>query len=324
MKAQDRSNYVIAIGVIVCGAILLGALTFALTGFSWSKGGRTVAVEFHDATGINLHSPVKYAGKTAGTVSEIRYLTAEERAKGTDPQNAVRVTLSLHNDVPPLLEDVSASLSAETLLGEKFVALTPGKPDSRTLSNNAVIQGASVTSIDAVAGTAKEAIEKVNDILASVKADYPALIPRLAELLSQGNAILGKGSNVVNNVDVTILNANSAVTKLKADYNELIPKISAIFGQAQNIATNADQAVLKVSSLIDRLDGVVTTNEADIAKLVGELRVASQNLKIITTYAKALTATLAEKPSNLIWSRRKRDLPTEKAILESAEPVPIE
>jgi ABC-type transporter Mla subunit MlaD len=320
MKAQDRSNYVIAIGVFLCSAILLAALTFALGGFSWRSGGRKIIVELHDATGIKLHSTVRYAGKTAGTVSDIRYLTAEERARALDPDNAVRVTILLQDDVPPLLEGTMASLGAETLLGEKFIALTPGKPGARQLPEPAVIQGATGTSIDAVAESAKEAVEKVNDILASLKADYPTLIPRLADLLKQGNSILGQGSNVVNNVDATILNANSAVTQLKSDYNELIPKLTSIFTQAQNIATNADQAVLKVSSLIDRLDRVVTTNEADLTKLVGELRITSQNLKVITTYAKTLTATLAEKPSSLIWSRKKNDLPDEKQILESAEP----
>ena len=35
MKAQDRSNYITSAIVILCSGILLGALTFALTGSSW-------------------------------------------------------------------------------------------------------------------------------------------------------------------------------------------------------------------------------------------------------------------------------------------------
>jgi ABC-type transporter Mla subunit MlaD len=324
MKSPNRSNYVIGAGVILCSLVLLGAMSFALTGFAMRPGGRTLAIELQDATGIKLHSVVRYAGKTAGTVSEIRYLSPEERQKSKSPKNAVRVTVRLNPDVPPLLEDVTAALGAETLLGEKFIALTPGKPDARPLAEGAVIQGAEVVSIDAVASSAKAAVETVNDILLKLKADYPALIPRFADLLSRGNSILGQGSNLVNNVDTTVLNANGAVTQLKSDYAELIPKLTALFDRAQSIATNADQAVLKASALLQRVDGVVATNETDLAKLVDELRVTSQNLKVITTYAKALTATLAEKPSNLIWGRKKRDLPDEKTILESSEPILLE
>src|SRR5687767_4870030 len=111
MKSQDRSNYVIATGVILCSAVLLATLAFALTGFSWRAGGRKIAIEFHDATGIKLHSAVKYAGKSAGTVTELRYLTVEERARASDPNNAIRATILLREDVPPLLEGTIASLA---------------------------------------------------------------------------------------------------------------------------------------------------------------------------------------------------------------------
>jgi phospholipid/cholesterol/gamma-HCH transport system substrate-binding protein len=324
MKAQDRSNYLIAAGVILCSAVLLAALTFALTGFSLRTGGRKLAIEFHDATGIKLHSDVRYAGKAAGAVSELRYLTAQERASAKDPANAIHAVVRLNDDVPPLLEGVSATLSAETLLGEKFIELMPGNPKARPLPDGAVIQGITVASIDSVAGAAKDAIDKVNDILGNVKTDYPSLITRLTDLLTKGSGILGQGSNLVNNVDSTILNANGAVTKLKGDYAELIPKLHSVLAEAQSIATNADHAVLKASSLIDNLDGVVKNNEADLKKLIEELRVTSQNLKVLTTYAKALTARLAEKPSSLIWSGKKRELPREKTILESSEPVSVE
>lgn len=324
MKPQDRSNYLIGAGVILCSAILLGALTYALTGASWRTGGRKLAIEFHDATGIKLHSSVRYAGKAAGTVTEIRYLTAEERQKARDPENAVQIIAVLNPDVPPLMEGLTASLAAETLLGEKFIALAPGQPKAPLLAANTVIQGAASASLDTVFGASKEALETVNQLLDHLKSDYPSLVPRLAELLRQGNSILGQGSNLVNNVDATIQNANGAVTQLKTDYSELIPKLNALFVQAQKIATNADQAILKVSSLVDRADNVVARNEGDISKLLEELRVTSQNLKVVTTYAKALTATLAEKPSNLIWGRKKKSLPDEKTILESSKPVSVE
>src|SRR5262249_30066408 len=104
MKAQDRSNYIIGAGVVLCSAILLAALSFALTGYSGRAGERKITIDFHDATGITLHPPVRYGGKTAGTVADIRYLTAEERARAVDSENAVRVTVLLNDDVPPLLE----------------------------------------------------------------------------------------------------------------------------------------------------------------------------------------------------------------------------
>src|SRR6185436_17336097 len=105
---------------------------------------------------------------------------------------------------------------------------------------------------------------------------------------------------------------------------ELIPKLNSLFNQGKGIATNADLAMLKINALVDRLDGVIKTNEGDLAKILEELRVVSQNLKVITTHAKTLTATLAEKPSRLIWGGgKKNELPAEKEILESKQPFPV-
>src|SRR5678816_1891070 len=67
----------------------------------------------------------------------------------------------------------------------------------------------------------------------------------------------------------------------------------------------------------------IKNNEGNLGQIVAELHVVSQNLKVITTYTKALTATLGEKPSRLIWGGGKNQLPSEKEILESSKPVPV-
>jgi ABC-type transporter Mla subunit MlaD len=324
MKTKNGAPYFLGGIVILCSLVLLGAMTYALAGASWSAGGRTLRILFPDATGIKLHSVVRYAGKPAGTVTEIRYLSNEERAKPGNEGNAVEVTVSLENEVPPLLESVTARLDAETLLGEKFVALVPGPPGARALADAAVIQGAEVSSIDAVARSANQAIASVNEILTSLKADYPDLVPKVADLLEKGNSILGQGSNLVNHADHAILNANDAVTRLRTDYADLVPQLKSLFGQAQAIATNAELAMVKVNALADRLDGVVKSNEGDLHKIFQELRVVSQDLKVISTYTKSLAAQLAERPSTLIWGRKKNPLPTEQEIIDSREPVATE
>ena len=97
MKSKNWSNVIIAITVIGCSLVLLGALTFALGGYQSKKGGRSLNIEFRDATGIKLHSPVRYAGAVAGTVTQIRYLTPEERKQAKDRKIAVRVGVRAMN-----------------------------------------------------------------------------------------------------------------------------------------------------------------------------------------------------------------------------------
>ena len=63
---RNFSDYVVALSVIICSAILLGALTIALTGFRFQKPSRTLQIDFEDVTGVKMHSEVRYAGAPAG------------------------------------------------------------------------------------------------------------------------------------------------------------------------------------------------------------------------------------------------------------------
>ncbi|MEO8426455.1 MAG: MlaD family protein [Verrucomicrobiota bacterium] len=324
MKSKNWSQYVIPVVVIFCSLLLLATLTFALGGFQLKSKGRTLELEFHDVTGVKLHSPVRYAGSAAGSVVRIRYLQPDERRAARDKRNAVRVTLQLDERVPALPSDVKAALSSETILGEKFIALSAGSPEASPLQNGAVIQGQDLFAFDELARSAQSAVENVNQILTRLNSDYPTLIPRLAKLLAQGSSLLLQGSNLVNNADGAITNVGEIIARLKSDYSELVPKLNSLLAEGRIVATNADLALQQVSALISRTDNLIKNNEGNLGQIVAELHVVSQNLKVITTYTKALTQTLGEKPSRLIWGGGKHQLPSEKEILENPKPVPIE
>jgi hypothetical protein len=53
-----------------------------------------------------------------------------------------------------------------------------------------------------------------------------------------------------------------------------------------------------------------------------ELHVILQNLKVITTHAKAITETLGEKPNRLIFSGKPNKLTPESDIMKSNKPLP--
>src|SRR5215212_7797166 len=125
---RNVSDYLVALFVVVCSVVLLGALTFALAGYHLKKPTRTLQINYEDVTGIKVNSEVRYAGAPAGRVIAMRHLTAKEREASPDKKDAVRVTVSLDEGIPPLPTDVAATLSSDTLLAPKFVALSAGTP----------------------------------------------------------------------------------------------------------------------------------------------------------------------------------------------------
>src|SRR5712691_5546091 len=86
---RNLSDYIVALSVIACSIVLLGALTFALSGYRLRKPTRTLQIQYEDVTGIKVHSEVRYAGAPAGRVIAMRHLTSNERTKSTNKKDAV-------------------------------------------------------------------------------------------------------------------------------------------------------------------------------------------------------------------------------------------
>jgi hypothetical protein len=53
-----------------------------------------------------------------------------------------------------------------------------------------------------------------------------------------------------------------------------------------------------------------------------ELHVILLNLKVVSTHAKAITQSLGEKPSRILFSGKGNTLTPESDILKSKEPLP--
>src|SRR5947208_11754215 len=209
---RNLSDYIVAISVILCSLVLLGALTFALSGYRLKKPNRMLQINYEDVTGIKVNSEVRYAGAPAGRVIAMRHLTAKEREATTaNKKDAVRVTVSVDEGIPPLPWDVTATLSSDTMLSPKFVALSAGTPGGQTLANNASIEG------------------------------HPAY--GLEQITAAAGPLFDNANKVLNNLDIT-------VTGLKKDLGEFTPKLGPLADSlkmdadtVQNVITNIDGLV---------------------------------------------------------------------------------
>src|SRR6267378_3722880 len=186
---RNLSDYLVALFVIACSIVLLGALTFALSGYRLKKPARTLQINYEDVTGIKVNSEVRYAGAPAGRVIAMRHLTAKEREATANKKDAVRVTVSLDDGIPPLPTDITATLSSDTMLSPKFVALSPGTPGGQTLANNAAIEG------------------------------HPSY--GLEQITAAAGPLFDNANKLLNNLDIT-------VTGLKKDLGEFTPKLGPL------------------------------------------------------------------------------------------------
>src|SRR5256886_8500794 len=187
---KNFSDYLVALSVVVCSIILLGALTFALSGYRLKKPARALQIQYEDVTGIKVHSEVRYAGAPAGRVIAMRHLAAAERAKLPNKKDAVVVAVELDDGIPSLPADVTATVSSDTLLSPKFLALSAGTPGGRTLANNASIEGHpayGIEQITAAAGplfdNANRLLDNLNITVTDLKGNFGDFMPKISPLL---------------------------------------------------------------------------------------------------------------------------------------------
>ncbi len=171
---RNFSDYIVALSVILTSLVLLGALTIALSGYRLKKPTRTLQINYEDVTGIKVHSELRYAGAPAGRVIAMRHLTAKERESSPNKRDAVRVTVSLDDGIPPLPADVVATLSSDTLLAPKFVALSAGTPGGSILANNAAIEGHPAYGLDQITAAAGPLLDNLNVTVANLKSGRSA------------------------------------------------------------------------------------------------------------------------------------------------------
>jgi ABC-type transporter Mla subunit MlaD len=287
---KNLSDYFVALSVIACSIVLLAALTFALSGFRLKKPTRTLQIRYEDVTGIKIHSEVRYAGAPAGRVIAMRHLTAEERARSTNKRDAVVVTVELDEGIPQLPGDVAATLSADTLLAPKFVALSAGTPGGKTLANNAAIEGHPAYGIEQITAAAGPLFENANRLLDTL---------------------------------------NVTVTDLKGDLSDFMPKVSPLldtvkvdFDELQKTIKGLTEVERQANTVLGSAGNFVGNTDRELQERMKELHVILVNLKVVSTHAKAIVESLGEKPNRLIFSGKASKLTPESDIIKSDKPLP--
>ena len=287
---RSLSDYFVALFVIACSVVLLAALTFALSGRQLKKPTRTLQINYEDVTGIKVNSEVRYAGAPAGRVIAMRHLTGKEREDLPNKKDAVLVTVSVDENIPPMPTDVTATLSSDTLLSPKFVALSAGTPGGETLANNGTIEG------------------------------HPAY--GIEQLTAAAGPLLDNANKLLNDTNVL-------VTGLKKDLDQFTPKLGPLADSMkldadnlQNVINNLDNLSKVADNVLGTADKFISTTDKGLQEQLKQLHVTLLNLKVVTTYAKELVETLAQKPNRIIFSGKPATLTPESEILKSSKPLP--
>lgn len=268
---RERNPVVIgAVGLTVLAALLLGA--FQLDWLA-SLTGRAYAAAFRDASGLATGNEVRVAGVRVGKV------TAVELAR--DRQPYVRIRFRLDDDGVRLGDQTGATIRIKTVLGQKFLALTPSGPGqlregaqiplSRTASPFDVMQ--------AVTGLA-DTLDKVDT--AQLAAAFTTLSETFADTPQNVNASLvglSRLSRTIAGRDAelrTLLARARSVTAVLAardtEFRKLIADGNALLAEVTRRRDAIHKLLVGTDQLARQLSGLVADNRTRLEPALRQLR----------------------------------------------------
>lgn len=316
MKKRGADGW-IAISVVACSIVLFAALSMGLSGKVFVPGGREAKVRFQDVTGIRVSSQVKFAGAPGGAVSGIRILSDAERA--VPPHYLVELTLNLLPSVPALTSNAEASISADTLLSDKFVALTDdglGTP----LPAGQAISGIRPVTFDELARNLEDVIEGVRKMMSGGPGEKTSdVFARVGRVLDSLEGLVAGASPLVSDTAGLVADARVALTEAKVLVADGRGVISENRGRVSETLQRLESAAKSFEALARRGELLVKDNEKNLAATFLNLKVVTENLKITTAYSSIFLRDLAERPSRLIWTFGRQRVPTAGEILKSRQ-----
>jgi phospholipid/cholesterol/gamma-HCH transport system substrate-binding protein len=132
---------------------IIGAIVLLVSGYffatAYQQSGKkmgddtyTINAKFSDVTGVTTGSDVRVGGVTIGTVTSVHLDTATYQAD---------IALTIRKDVS-LPSDSTAAIVGESLLGGKFVALSPGGDDVMLVDGGEIEYTQSSVSLEQLLG----------------------------------------------------------------------------------------------------------------------------------------------------------------------------
>jgi phospholipid/cholesterol/gamma-HCH transport system substrate-binding protein len=172
-------------------------------------------------------------------------------------------------------------------------------------------------------------VEVGQDVSATIKQDgfgiaakYVLLTPGLdpnSPLLADNATVQGDPpydlSDLIQPAGDALMQAKQLVGQLQPMMNKLGNLTDLLTVKLPPLVENGNKFLVDGDNVLGNFnspDGKKRLNE-----MLDSLRVSTENLKVVSTNAKALTATLAEKPWRVFWGGSTIKPPSEDAVLDS-------
>lgn len=278
----------IAAGLMIVIAIILLLLMAALSGNvkDFFREKKEVKVRFDFAEGIEINTAVYQAGILVGKITNIQVVTFEGK-------NQVLLTLRVR--VETVVKKDSKVMIKSPLVGEKFVDIGIGSPDSPPLGAGETLDGVEGLRLDQLTDTIVKVVEDLQTIVGDIKSitgdekfreDIKKIVSNLEEASADINKIVEQNKGNINTSLTDLKNITNQLTttaqqlnKLSHDLNRVLAENrSDIHSMIQNFRDTPDMLMTEVEAIQQAITTPLNENREDLKKIMENLEKITQNL----------------------------------------------
>lgn len=259
MKLETKVGAFFLGTIAVLGVLILRTEKVEVFG---KKNNLRYIMEFQQVAGLSQQSHVRIAGVKVGTVEEI----------GLN-QGRAKVIIGVPTDLE-LYRNATAQLSSLGILGEKYVELDPGTPNTGRLPENSMIPSKEGVSLDELMETLAAIGKDVKGITGAMNASIGGeegrqkldeIVDNIRVLTAEFRSMAQENHGAIN---ATMANAQAISTELR----DRLPRLAQQF---EDLGRNLNEMVVETRP---EMKGMVT----DIRKLAQNFQTTSENIRAIT------------------------------------------
>lgn len=296
---EYRSNEIKAGCLVIFSIVLLTAFLIMISGLDLFKSTKIYFARFQNTSGLEVGSLVRFGGMEIGKVKNVRI--------APDNNSQIQFTLEVDEEIP-IKEDSEALITSIGIMGEYYIEVTTGTPNSELLPSGSMLQCRELLpmmmlteSVDKITQQLSVTIESVNKILGDEnQQQIHQLFVNLNQLLEDNQQAV---SSMMINMNAVLADLNSMGDKLDTLLLDNQESITGAIGQLEQTLTNSQSLILDFQRTMKNVDQMIVTQNGNYDQIMENLRRTSSNLD-------DFTKSIKEKP----WSLIRKSSPKERKI----------
>jgi phospholipid/cholesterol/gamma-HCH transport system substrate-binding protein len=296
----------IAAGLVIVVSIVLMLAMVALSSNVQElfRKKKEFQVRFLIAEGVEINTPVKQAGILVGKISAIG-------VQNFNDENRIVLTLKVRTET--IVKRDSKVTIKSPLVGEKYVDIGLGSPDSAPLMTGDMLDGIEGLSLDQLTDTIVKVVSDIQSIVNDIRKvtgdpqfqqDLKGTVSNLENASSELQAILQHNRGNINSsisdlkkVTTQLNTTAQQLSKLTRDVNRVVAENRAnIHSTIQNLRDTPDQLLAEVDAVQQSISGPLDANREDLKKIMENLEKMTQNLVEMTEMLKKHPSRLIRNP----------------------------